>query len=195
MIKKLLASVFLFTALMASACWFTEANFNATYIGGVNNYFVHYDEAADIEEAVYYNGMTVAMPLTVWVKVSDREADQQGEAAGTKPIIRAMLQYRVLPSGSWVTVKDYDNPDWDMNFTGAVPLFGTNCIDLNLPNGTELLIRLYLTDGTYETGYLGAEINSPVPDVATLQSGGTYEGGWTAPHIMRVIIRGRRPVR
>lgn len=195
MIKKLLASVFLFTALMASACWFTEANFNATYISGVNNYFVHYDEAADIEEAVYYNGMTVAMPLTVWVKVSDREADQQGEVAGTKPIIRAMLQYRVLPAGSWVTVKDYNNPDWDMNFTGAVPLFGSNCIDLNLPNGTEILIRLYLSDGIYETGYLSELVTDYIPDIATFQSGGVYSGGWSAPHIMRLKITGRRPFR
>ena len=59
------------------------------------------------------------MPITVWVKVSPRIADQEGEAAGTKEIVRVVLQYKILPSGQWVTVKDYNNPDWDMDFTGA----------------------------------------------------------------------------
>ena len=40
--KKLLTTILLFASLAASACWFTEANFNATYIAGVNNFFAHY---------------------------------------------------------------------------------------------------------------------------------------------------------
>lgn len=193
--RKILTTILLFASLAVSACWFTSANFNNTYIAGINNFFAHYIEAESINQAIYHNGMTVAMPLTVWVKVSDREADQQGEAAGTKPIVRAMLQYRILPSGGWMTVKDYDHPDWDMNFDEPLALFGYNCIDVAVPNGTEMLIRLYLTDGIYETGYLASDITSMIPDVATLSSGGIYESGWTAPHVMRVIIRGRRPVR
>ena len=43
--KKLLTTILLFASLAASACWFTEANFNATYIAGVNNFFAHYIEA------------------------------------------------------------------------------------------------------------------------------------------------------
>ncbi|MFA6930008.1 MAG: hypothetical protein WCT05_06755 [Lentisphaeria bacterium] len=192
--RKLLTTILL-TALTASACWFTEANFNSAFIAGVNNFFAHYVEAETIEEATYANGQTVAMPLTVWVKVSPRTADQPGEVAGTKNIVRAVLQYKILPSGEWVTVKDYDTPDWDMNFEGAVPLFGMNCINVNVSAGTQMLIRVYLTDGTYETGDLATDITSLVPNTATLSVGGTYEGGWCAPHVMRVIISGRRPAR
>ncbi len=180
----------------AWSCWFTSSNFNACYIAGVNNYFAHYTEAVSINVATYHNGQTVAMPITVFVKVSPRFGDQAGEAAGPKAIIRAVLQYKILPGGEWVTVKDIDNPDWNMNFDHPVALFGRNTIDLtNVSSGTEMLIRLYMTDGTYETGDMVADITSTVPDTATLSSGGTYEGGWNAPHVMRVIISGRRPSR
>lgn len=193
--RKLLTTIVLFASLAVSACWFTEANFNATYIAGVNNFFAHYIEAGTIGAASYTNGQTVAMPLTVWVKVSPRTADQPEEPAGTKEIVRAVLQYKILPSGSWVTVKDYATPDWDMNFDGAVPLFGMNCINAAVAAGTQMLIRVYLTDGTYETGDLNTDITSSIPNTATLASGGSYEGGWSAPHVMRVIISGRRPAR
>ena len=193
--KKLFATIFLLSALLVRACWFTSANFNAVYISGVNNYILHYDEVQDIASATYHNGQTVAMPITVWVKVSPRIADQEGEAAGTKAIVRVALQYKILPSGSWVTVKDYNNPDWDMNFEGAVPLFGMNCININVATGTQILIRAYFSDGTYETGDLNTDITSSVPNTATLSSGGTYEGGWSAPHVMRVVIGGWRPAR
>jgi len=38
-----------------------------------------------------------------------------------------------------------------MNFEGAVPLFGMNCININVATGTQILIRAYFSDGTYET--------------------------------------------
>jgi hypothetical protein len=193
--KKLLTTILLFVSLAASACWFTLANFNAVYISGVNNYVSHYEEVGDIQSATYHNGQVVAMPLTVWVRVSPRLADQEGEPAGTKQIVRAVLQYKVLPYGQWVTARDYVNPDWNMDFSAPVPLFGMGCIDVNVRNGTEMLIRLYVTDGTYESGDLGSDITTYVPDTATLSNGGTYEGGWCAPHVMRVKISGRRPAR
>lgn len=187
---------FAIATTVAWSCWFTSSNFNATYIAGVNNFFAHYTEAISIDNATYHNGQTVAMPITVFVKVSPRFGDEDGEVAGAKEITRAVLQYKILPSGSWVTVKDIDNPDWSMNFDHPVALFGRNTINLsNIPSGTEMLIRLYLSDGTYETGDLNTDITSPVPNTATLSSGGTYEGGWSAPHVMRVIISGWRPAR
>ena len=87
---------------------------------GVNNFFAHYTEAISINNATYHNGQTVAMPITVFVKVSPRFGDEDGEVAGAKEITRAVLQYKILPSGSWVTVKDIDNPDWSMNFDHPV---------------------------------------------------------------------------
>lgn len=193
--KKLLTTILLFVSLAASACWFTLANFNAVYISGVNNYVSHYEEVGDIQSATYHNGQVVAMPLTVWVKVGPRTADQPGEAAGTKQIVRIALQYKILPGGQWVTVRDYANPDWIVDFDAPVPLFGTGCINVNVGSGMEMLIRLYVTDGIYESGDLWSDITTQVPDTATLSSGGTYDGGWSAPHVMRVKISGRRPWR
>ena len=192
--KKLLTTILLFASLAVSACWFTEANFNSVYIAGVNNYISHYEETDNLAAATYYNGQSVALPLTVWVKVSPRMADQQGEAAGAKDVIRAVLQYKILPAGQWITVKDLANLDWRLAFDARLPLFGMACIDLALPQGTELLLRMYVTDGVYENGDLGADITAHVPDAATLATG-SFGGGWAAPHVMRVKIGGRRPAR
>lgn len=75
---------------------------------------------------------------------------------------------------------------WVWDFSGA-----SNTEELN----AALLIRLYLSDGTYETGDLETDITSTVPSVATHASGGEYEGGWTAPFVMRVKVSGnQRPV-
>jgi hypothetical protein len=191
-LKQLLTTLLLTTAI-ASACWFTTSNFNKTYIAGVNNYFAHYTETAYIQDAIFYNGQTVAMPLTVFVKVSPRIADQPGESPGTSKLTRAILQYKILPDGEWVTVKDIDHPDWDLDFAVPLALFGYGSIDVSVPDNTEILIRLYLTDDIYETGDLETDITSTVPNNVTYYSGMDYEGGWRAPHVMRLKISGRRP--
>lgn len=191
-IKQLLLSLLLTTAIV-SACWFTDTNFNGTYIAGVNNYFAHYTETGAIENAVYYNGQTVAMPITVFVKVTPRIADQPGETPGPKDLTRALLQYKILPNGDWITVKDINNPDWDLNFSTPLALFGYGCININIPDNTEILIRVYLTDGIYETGDIETDITSIVPNTVTFNSGNAYEGGWHAPHVMRLKISGKRP--
>lgn len=193
-LKMLFTAALAAVALNSFACWFTADNFNGNYIAGVNNpYVAHYTEADGIANAVYYNGQSAAMPLTVYVKVSPRYPDQEGEAAGAKPIVKAVLQYKVLPAGSWVTVKTIENVSWSMNWNHPVALFGKNCIDVRgLSAGTQILIRLYLSDGTYETGDLGTDITSTVPSVATSASGGSYQGGWTAPFVFRVIYNGKR---
>ena len=85
----------------------------------------------------------------------------------------------ITPSGDSVTI---------YNDGAAVSLKG-------LAAGTEILIRLYLSDGTYETGDLGTDITSVLPSVATQEHGSEYEGGWTAPFVMRVTVSGgQRPV-
>lgn len=191
--KKLFSSIFLLTAFTLSACWFTEANFNAVYIAGVNNYVSHYDETDNFNSVIYYNGQSVALPLTVWVKVSPRIADQAGEAAGTKDVIRAVLQYKVLPSGNWITVKDLAYLDWRLAFDDKIPLFGMNNVNPNVSDGTEILIRVYVTDGTYENGDLGSDITAFIP--STISGHSTSFDGWSAPHIMRVKVSGLRPFR
>ena len=184
MLKKLCCAALAGLALTASACWFDADNFDGNFIAGVNNYHAHHSAgAASLAAATYSNGAGVSMPITVWVKVSPR--------AGNR-IVRATLQYKVLPNGNWVTVRTIDNPSWDMDFSRPVALFGRNCIDIDAAADTQILIRLYLSDGTYETGSLAADITETVPDTATSASGGVYSGGWTAPLVMRVICTGAR---
>ena len=191
MFKNLLIGGLTLFSTIVHACWFTADNFNTCYIAGVNSYVSHYSPAESIGSAVYKNGQTVDFPLTVWVKVSDRFADQPGEAEGKKAIIHAVLQYRVLPNGRWKTVRELKNLNWDMDFQNPVALFGKNNVSIpGIAAGTEVLIRLYLSDGTYETGDLNATISDSIPDQVT-QINGIYSGGWTAPFIMRVIASGK----
>jgi len=191
-LKTLLIGALSALAIAAHACWFTADNFNACYIAGVNNYVEHYSAANSISAAVYKNGQTVDMPITVWVKVSDRFSDQAGETTGKKPVLKAVLQYKVGKTGRWQTVRTLENLNWHMSFDRPVALFGKNNIYVRgLAAGTEIFIRVYLTDGTYETGDLDTDITSTVPATATQASGGTYEGGWTAPFVMRVVASGK----
>lgn len=194
-LKTLLAAALAAVTLNSFACWFTSDNFNGNYIAGVNNYTAHYTQVDGIANATYYNGQTVDLPLTVFVKVSPRYPDQSGESSGEKPIVKAVLQYKVLPSGAWITVRTIENVSWKMDWDHPVALFGRNSIS-GLAAGTEILIRLYLSDGTYETGDLGTDITSTVPATATQASGATYQGGWTAPFVFRVKVSGKvRPAR
>ena len=133
MFKNLLIGGLTLFSTIVHACWFTADNFNTCYIAGVNSYVSHYSPAESIGSAVYKNGQTVDFPLTVWVKVSDRFADQPGEAEGKKAIIHAVLQYRVLPNGRWKTVRELKNLNWDMDFQNPVALFGKNNVSMGHP--------------------------------------------------------------
>ena len=178
MIKKLLIAALTAVAISASACWLSQDNFDGNYIAGINNYLAHYDGAT------YINGVQAAMPFTVWVKIAPRDGNR---------ITTAMLQYKVLPAGQWVTVRTVAPSGRDMNYEHAVALFGRNCIDIpGLAAGTGILIRVYLSDGICETGDPAADIPENIPDLATMASGGTYSGGWTAPFVFRVIYNGKR---
>lgn len=197
-LKTLFTTALTSLSIVASACWFTQDNFNGNYISFITGDNFHYTPTELITNAVYKNGYVVDMPFTVYVKVSDRFGDQSGEE-GTKKIVRAVLQYKVLPSGSWITIKELKDLNWDMNFQNPVSLFGRNTINItNISAGTEILIRLYLSDGTYETGDLNTDITSTIPDTAhgNISSEVNYEGGWTAPFVFRVKYSGKvRPTK
>lgn len=180
MIKKILIAVLAAVTYTASACWFSQDNFEGNYIAGINNYLAHYDGAG----ANYTNGVQAAMPFTVWVKIAPRDGNR---------ITTAVMQYKVLPAGQWVTVRSVTPSGRDMNYEDAVALFGRNCIDIpGLTAGTGILIRVYLSDGICETGDPATDIPENIPDLATMASGGTYSGGWTAPFVFRVIYNGKR---
>ena len=200
MFRKVLIGMLAATA--AFACWFTETNFNGNYISGVNNYAEHYSgNAATVASATYYNGQSVALPLTVYIKIHAREADQPGETAGVKEITRAVLQYRVRSNGvwtgGWTTVRDYDNPSWDMNTDYPVPLFGSyNIAPKGIHAGDEIYLRLYVTDGVYQSGDLEeAQDSLVVNDTETASSYGDRDGGgFPPPFMFKVVYNGKRRI-
>lgn len=192
--KKLLSILAAVLTVNSFACWFTQENFNGNYIAGVNNYQARYSETANLSQAIYTNDLSVAFPLTVWVKVTPLKYSPSGELLNTPaPLVKAVLQYKVLPSGAWKTVKTIENVSWKINWQHPVALFGKNTIDPDVPAGTAILIRFYLSDGTFETGDLSTDISGDeVPAKATQDSGGSYSGGWTAPFVLKVIYNGRK---
>lgn len=202
MLKKFLISLLAVGTVSAFACWFTESNFNATYIASVNGAAVHYAPVSTISQAVYQNGQQVDLPITVQIKVSDRFADQSGES-GTRPVTSAILQYKIVrqngTSTSFITVKTLNNPNWHMNFSSPVNLFGRSGI-INIPNGQisagdDIIIRVWMSDGTYYTGDLDADISvNQVPDTQSSALGNVSigEDGWKAPHVFRVKFSGKR---
>jgi len=84
------------------------------------------------------------------VKLTSESAVQFSEEA--KPeIVTCVLQYRVLPKGNWITVKEYLTPSGTIPFT-APPFayFGKNNIwPKDIKPGDVIMIRLYITDGMY----------------------------------------------
>lgn len=194
--KKLLAAVFAVSTMSVFACWFTESSFNATYIASVNGKVVHYVPATTKDAAVYNNGQAADLPITVQVKVSDRM--EQGQALA---IQTAKLQYKIVrkngTSTSFITVKTIDNPSWKMNFNNPVNLFGRDGI-INIPDnqiseGDEIIIRLWLDDGIYNTGDINADINAnQVLDQHSQSNVTIGTDGWAAPHVFRVKFSGKR---
>jgi len=208
--KKFLLGAALTMCTIAStfACWFTELNYNTNYIAGFNNYVSHYVTASTKSSATYTNNMSVDLPLTVWIKVSSRSADQQGESNLESEIKTAKLQYRVKIKNqdgtfqawsAWTTVKTIENVKWKLSFANPVALFGRNNINpKNLTTGSVIMVRLWLSDGIYTTGQLSDNGPDSLPNTCSSSnpSSLTYTGGWTAPFITTVIYSGKkRPVR
>lgn len=203
MIKKLILSTIFSSgfAISSFACWFTESNFNATYIASVNGKHVHYTPANTIQQATYHNGLSVDLPITVQIKVSPRIADQTGEVEGLKPIRTAILQYKIIKQNGtsipFKTVKKIDNPNWPMNFASPVNLFGVTG-KISIPSskisaGDTIIIRVYFSDGTYYTGDLDGDLTiADVPDTQTYSNPECGYDGWRAPHVFRVIFSGKR---
>ena len=103
--KLFILFAFLF-AVSTFACWFTQENFNGNYIAGVNNYQSRYSETENLSQAVYTNDLQVAFPLTVWIKTTPLKYSPAGELLTSPvPLVKAVLQYKILPSGTWKTVK------------------------------------------------------------------------------------------
>lgn len=190
--KKFLTSLVLTSALLVQACWFTTENFNGNYIAGANNFVEHYTPVESINSAVYHNGGSVSLPLTVYVRITESKSTQQGQTVSGQVQI-AILQYKVKHNntwGKWKTVKKYSNTSWSLYNTKPTAFFGKENINpKGLVSGDEIMVRLYLSDGVYETGDLDVDPGE-VGNSDTVSTG-TYNGGWTAPYVFKVIFDGK----
>lgn len=174
--KKLLTAVLLAATFMANACWFTELNYNKHYIARINTKVVFPENAV-------WTGNPIAaipagkqnIPAQIWIKLQPR-----GEV-GAPAISEALLQYKKLPSGEWITFKTLNQLNWAIDFNKAVELFGPNVFD---PPGAvendEYLIRLWFYDGLYENADIG--LDAPA-------EGNTF---WRSQWINKIIIGKRR---
>lgn len=102
------------------------------------------------------NNITVDLPLTVYVAATPRRLlgsdSQQSGANVSKNVLDSAkltlsLQYRVLPSTTWITVKDISLTSWQVNLmaTTGKPLFGAYVINPTASYGSTIMIRLYIT--------------------------------------------------
>lgn len=182
--KKLVSLALLVTCLVSQACWFSDTDFNNNYIAGVNNYTVHYRQASSANAVSYLNGQEVSFPLTVYVKTAPR--------AGQNDVVVAVLQYKVEGSSTWTTVATVASSK-NLNLNKATTIFGRN-LNLSVPDGSVFYLRLYLSDGVYETGDIEEDITSPLQNTMT---SGTENlgGGWTAPFVFKLKkSSNKRPV-
>ena len=121
--KKIIAAAFL-VSYSALGCQYNQVDYH-DYIAGLNAYERHSETVISRDQqnkAVIQfnvvNNMVVDFPITVVVKLTSDSPIFVGDddPDNRKPeILRCKLQYRVLPVGSWVTVKEYDVP------TGRIP--------------------------------------------------------------------------
>ena len=102
------------------------------------------------------NNITVDLPLTVYVAATPRTITGSPEGFSVQnPVMKTPdnarlvlhLQYRVLPSTTWITAKTVRLDSWNisaMSTTGK-PLFGSYTINPTASYGSTIMIRIYIT--------------------------------------------------
>lgn len=205
----------------AFGCWYKFYNYE-DYIYSINNREVHTQQVIvtdKLQNKVQYtvkNNMVVDFPISVSVKlVSNDEVvlnDQNGNnvtlSEEKKEIISCALQYRVLPNGNWVTVQKYETA------SGTIPnsyppnfYLGRNNIFPKCKKGDVIMIRLYVTDGIWQSGDPAnmcadklVQIDNPVSNGKSLSLNDSYTfnmedgardhnlGGNWAPNLVTTVI-------
>ena len=167
--KFLLGSILALTTITSAlGCWFTQLNFNRSYIAGVNNFITHVENPDNFDLVRYKNYQYVDLPITVWVKIAPRYIDENENVNDRRVdlIETAILEYRIKKAGSptwkeWVTVKTLHNVTWSLNFQNKVALFGRNNINpsgIKLEKDDLIMIRFYIrTEDGYESGSINRD--------------------------------------
>lgn len=223
-IKKIVLATTIIASSIAFGCgqFAPKAYFN-DYIYGINNFqvvsTVSTSGGGTSDLTTTYNiqnNQIVDFPLTVYVKLTSNTrliSDQPDTLKNT--VKQAILQYRVLPNGKWVTVKKITK-DYKTIGLNDPPMayFGKNNIwPKGLARGTAVMIRYFTTDGTWQSGTLSdlctqQLANRTISGIGTVYTlpnfNYTYTGGnapqlggsWTPSFCITVISSGKdRPLR
>lgn len=218
--KKTLLFIFAaFLSTTAFSCWFGTYDYE-DYIYSINNIQLHTSsvEVQPYHTTVKYkikNNMVVDFPISVSVKLVSQDEVNLGGTTVTnskQEILKCALQYRVLPNGNWVTVQEYQTP------TGTIPssypanfYFGRNNISPVCKKGDIIMIRVYVTDGMWQSGDINSmcdgrltNIKNGIPTLAdeiivSMNSQGKSPdlgGGWHPNLVTTVIWSGKtRPIK
>lgn len=222
--KKILILLTLLNSFVANACWY-EYKTRKDYISGINN-FEYHTIIKDAETAntsyIVKNNMKVDFPISVSVKIFtdtfDNISISETNKVSISTDIQCKLQYRILPNGGWITVNEQihkvDSIDSDLQ--PSFYLGRNNIMPLNCKAGDVIMIRLYVTNGVYQTGDLNSMCDKLLKsgnstensNLKTLNDEYTYKisdtninefdlgGGWFPHSVVTVIYSGNiRPIR
>ena len=173
MIKKIMLGMILMAGITASACWFTSENFDKAYIAKVNTKITFTSTGTPGSVTCPPAGVQ-DLPAQIWVKLESRTTGPD--------VTEAVLQYRKLPSGTWITFKHLKTLNWTLDFSQPVQLFGPNIFDPpSARKGDSYLVRLWFTDGIYEN----ADLDEMAPE-----GGNTI---WRNQWVTKITVGKRRP--
>lgn len=196
---------------IANACWYSKSNYT-DYIYSVNDQeVINVTEDNGIAKYIVTNNKIVDFPITVSMKLISNEVISLNDGSKTsevKELLRGKLQYRVLPDGEWITVQEYSTSTGSIS-KDSLPstYFGKNNIyPLNCKPGDVIMIRMYVTDGMWESGSLADKCDRMLCDVdtafgkkCTLPNQFQYKmdgtqlfnydlGGCWTPHLVTTVI-------
>jgi hypothetical protein len=145
------------------------------------------------------NNQIVDLPLTVSVKlISDTIVNNyDGHTSIVGNVVRCALQYRVLPNGEWTTVVNYNTKmETITESEPAKTYFGKNNIyPKGLKAGDAIMIRVYATDGMWQSGDLSSMCSNNLVEVDTkygkvLSLPNTFNYNVTASSLLNVDLGG-----
>jgi len=171
--KKFLTIALLALTLVASACWFTAADWQVLYFTKVNE--------TDITPTGTWGSITVPeagtqnLPATIFVKAIPSVTN------GT-PIQEALLQWKYDGSTNWKTVCHLEDFTWVIDFTKPLPLFGSyNFNPPGVQSGDVLLVRIQVTDAT--------TVNAQLDQDTTAEGTNGWRDSWVFSMTVGVVRR------
>ena len=190
--KKITLFLSMLATMSTLACWYQRINYN-DYIYAINTYERHVIETesvnSKITKTIYTvkNNQIVDLPMTVSMKLVSNTPVYIDDSTKKPTLLTGKLQYRVLPNGNWVTVEEFKRP------TGTLPIElppstyfdRNNIMPRNLKAGDVIMVRMYLTDGIWQTGDITSMCDAIKDD--TLKNN-KKANSWTLPSTMGPYI-------